>query len=409
MVLYEYFKLLTSFQMIFILLVIIVPINSFCDQNNIFKNDSEQYLTVNRSQRRGRRNKAEISWDAFQMLIDPTCHDIQSARLEIKINGVTSWMTSKENMTFVGRKRKWTVEIKPCFRYYFRIKFPPKGQEQESGHSYSTTPETSLEPLALEEISRSQYTPDPPSSISVNVSSHNAILSWKPSDCVTDYEVIYFEAGDEENLGIKTIKNETTIVITDLKPCTNYKISIYAIFNDNYGELVSAFATLPVKDIITDLEVDVKVGQHEIELSWPTWKSVSCIDQYEIEVHVANNFCLVKKEVVQKNVGSPSMVYNILGLTSNETYVIYIKPSFEKMDLLAKKIVLQTELSSDVVQDSNIKKKCILSKSISQVTNLKTSERHSDSFEKSIAITWPRTLTLQAYTFCVLLLNFSQL
>ena len=85
------------------------------------------------------------------------------------------------------------------------------------------------------------------------MSTQHAILTWNPSDCVTDYEVIYFETGEEDNLAIKKIKNETSVVIDNLKPCTNYKTSVYAIINDNYGELASDFAPKPARAVITEV------------------------------------------------------------------------------------------------------------------------------------------------------------
>lgn len=402
MMLYKHFKILTIFQKISILMIIVVQINSFCGQDNVFNDNSEQYLTVNRSQRRGRRNKAEVTWDAFQMLNDTTCHDIQSATLQIKIHGITTWETSKENMTFSGRKRKWTVGIKPCFRYYFRVRFPLNVQTKDRGYSGSTAPETSLEPLTKEELLASQYTPDPPSYISVNVSTQHAILTWNPIDCVTDYEVIYFETGKEDNLAIKKIKNETSVVIDNLKPCTNYKTSVYAIINDNYGELASDFATKPARAVITDLNIDVKVSSNEIEISWPTWENVSCINQYEIKAYVANHSCMVHEGVVQRNIGAPSLVYGILGLASNETYEIDIKPLFEQMDLNVKEITVQTEPSSDAIQDNDRKNICISNESTYQTIDIKTRQEENNLHERSIALGWRESLNIKLYYIVII-------
>ena len=64
-----------------------------------------------------------LIWDAFQMLNDPSCHQIQSAKLEIKIKDDTKWLESEENMINAGRKRKWSIEINVWVSVYCLVKF----------------------------------------------------------------------------------------------------------------------------------------------------------------------------------------------------------------------------------------------------------------------------------------------
>ena len=357
------FKLLATIQMIPMLVVIMEQIHSSCDQDDIFTNNSEKHLKVSRSQRRGRRNKADIVWDAFQMLNDPSCHNIQSAKLEIKTNNDNQWISSEENIINAGRKYKWSVDVKPCFKYSFRVKLPSNEVAKEVPTTYNLTPETILEPLTREELLASDYTPDPPTSVHVNVSNYKALLTWASTNCVTNYEVIYFESGDEDNVKIKKVENETSSALSDLKPCTNYKAIIYSIFNENYAETITDFTTLPMNDVASNLKIDLKVTSNEIQISWPTWENVSCIEQYRIGVRLANSSCLIQDEMIQREVCSPTIYHQIKGLASNETYTISIQPLFEEMKLDVMEKVVQTEFSSDKFHTTNVQNKCINEKS----------------------------------------------
>ena len=353
MIMNKYLRPVVTFYTILILNVTIIQVHSSCDQNNEFSENSEQYLKVSRSQRRGRRNKAEIIWDPFQMMNDPLCYDIQSAKLEIKTDKSANWTTSEEEFTIAGKKRKWTVDIKPCLTYSFRINLPFNSKTENSSMIHVITPEKILKPLMNQELLKSDYSPEPPNSMSANASSDSVVLSWESSDCVTEYEVVYFEIGYDDNSKTKLIKNKTSVIIDELIPCTIYNINVYSIFNDNYEDLETVFTTKPLKDVLSDLEVVVKVTSNEIQISWPTWENISCIKQYQIKARLANNSDFVQDEVVPKNIGSPTLTHHIKGLASNSNYTVYLIPLFEGIDLNVKEIHVKTEPSSDSIQIEN--------------------------------------------------------
>ena len=382
-----YLRLIATFHIMLILNVIIVQVYSSCDHNSVFSENSEQYMKVSRSQRRGRRNKAEITWDAFQMVNDPLCHNIQSAKLEFKTDKIVNWATSEEDFTVVGNKRKWTVDIKPCLTYTFRIKLQLNLETEKGSMVQVVTPEKILKPLTNQDLLKSDYTPNPPNFISANVSISSAVLNWEPSDCVTEYEVFYFEAGFEDNFKTKMIKNKTSVVIDELKPCTIYNINVYSIFNDNYEDLETEFTTKPVKDVLSDLEVDVRVTSNEIQISWPTWDDVSCIKQYQIKARLANNSDFIQNEIVQRNTGSPTLTSHIKRLESNSYYTIYIIPLFEDLDLNVKEIHVQTEPSSGLLQVENNLSNHSLNKNSSLKEEMKNSRKETGLTENSAGIT----------------------
>ena len=95
-----------------------------CDLDEGFKPGAEKFVTIRRSQKRGAKNKAEILWQPRDMLKDPTCYSVHEAELEMKQEGVDQWSITDIETKQHGKAIKLTVKIKPCLKYYFKIKVP---------------------------------------------------------------------------------------------------------------------------------------------------------------------------------------------------------------------------------------------------------------------------------------------
>jgi hypothetical protein len=178
-----------------IIFFIYVPrTHGICDTNLAFKTGAESHVIVRRSQRRGAKNKAEILWDPKAVLIDPTMFKVAAAHLEMRQDDQNSWNIAMVDTKNHGRNIKWSVKVKPCKKYHFRIKVT----ENNAISMKSCLPITeTLNSLSKEDIKQSGYIPDTPKAFVADVNYTYGELKWEVSDCAESYEVKYIAAGDE--------------------------------------------------------------------------------------------------------------------------------------------------------------------------------------------------------------------
>lgn len=312
-----------------------------CDSNGAFKDGAEQFVEIRRSQRRGAKNKAEILWDPTEMLTDPTRYKVAAAELEMMQDDDQEWSIADVTIKNHGKSIKWTVKVKPCKKYNFRIRVT---ENELNGGEACLPINQALDPLSPEEIQQSGYTPLAPTDFKANVYSGHAELSWKPSDCAESYEVGYDEAGEGE--GLQTLNpnpdTPTQITVTDLKPCTRYETFIYANLNTKYSELATEFATEPRLDAASTLAVDTNAGLDSVQVSWPSWDSVSCIDKYMVKACKSDSDECTDEKEVDKSVGSPFVSTAVSGLEACTDYILHIRPLFKDLDIEAKQISFRT-------------------------------------------------------------------
>ena len=313
-----------------------------CDSNGAFKDGAESFVTIRRSQRRGAKNKAEILWDPTEMLTDPAKYQVAAAELEMMQDNDGTWNIADVTIRNHGKAIKWTVKVKPCKTYNFRIKVT--GNDVSDGEACLPI-QQSLDPLSTEAIKNSGYTPAAVNGFDATVYSSHAELSWNPSDCAESYEVGYIKAGDGEG-SLTTLYPEadtpTEITVSDLEPCTRYETFIYANLNDKYSELATEFATEPRLDAASTLAVDTNAGLDSVQVSWPSWNSVSCIDKYEVKACKSDTDDCTEKEDIQKSVGSPFVSTTVTGLEPCTDYTLHIRPVFQDLDIEVKKVNFRT-------------------------------------------------------------------
>lgn len=282
------------------------------------------------------------------MLRDPTCYAVQAAELEMRQEGVNQWSIAKVETKPHGKAIKWTVKIKPCLKYYFRIKVTGNDTNSDST-SFELPPSLAIEPMSQENILKSGYTPDAPTGFKFEVSSADADLRWNPSDCATNYEISYLEAGGGSDSKVKSTGKITSGRVSNLKPCTRYDTVISAILGDEYGDLSTEFATEPRLDAATDLDVKTTPGLDSVHISWPAWQEVSCIDKYKVKACIADTGVCTEEEIVQKFVGSPFVNHKLTGLKPCTDYKLRIQPIFEDLNIDVKEVELRTN-SMDATQ-----------------------------------------------------------
>ena len=290
--------------------------------------------TVERSKRRGSKNKAEIKWQyPTEILSDRNCYNLPASKLEVK-EGDKEWGTTDYRLS-MGQSIKWTVPVKPCLKYEFRIKlFNADNLPQE------TTTSVSLEALNDEQAIKRGYVPEPITDFKTsNVGENSASLTWKRSECAKSYEINYNEQSNDAQISkpVDDIQNNREMVTTNidnLKPCSTYDAVIYSLLGENSGEFETQFSTKPDLNIKDKFRVEAVSTSDSVTISWPTWKNISCIQEYKIKTCV-NSTCCIKEATVKKTI-EPTIVYTETGLTDKQEYTFRIKPIFQGLDLNVK-------------------------------------------------------------------------
>ena len=290
---------------------------------------------VRRSQRRGSKNKADIKWDyPSEILQDPTCYKLPASKLEMK-EGNKPWVTIQDRVKLEAKLLKWTVDVKPCLNYDFRIKlFTDDDRPQE------TTTIASLPALNGEEVLNSGYKPEPPADFkATKITESSTTLTWEKSDCARSYELNYGDQNSDEPI-TKQLGDKSLATITGLQPCKTYVTHIYSALGEKYGEIEKQFSTKPDLNIRDKFQLEAISTSDSVQLSWPSWKNVSCIQEYKIKTCLTSTTCCIKEATVNKTV-NPMMIFKETGLKDKQSYTFRIKPIFKGLDLKVKeKVVL---------------------------------------------------------------------
>ena len=318
---------------------LVIASASSCDSSYGFQNGAKNFVIIRRSQRRGAKDLADILWQPADMLKDPSCYKVVAPELEIREEGNGWWKLAKVSTKTHGKAIKWSTKVKPCKRYFFRIRLT--GANINTNEAILEIPKA-LEPLSKEQLLESGYTPDAPSGLKSDVNANDADLSWNPSECAESYEISYVRAGTGDDATTVGTFERTYATITSLKPCTRYDTFIYAILGNQYSETSSEFTTEPRLDAASGMEVEVTPGLDSVLVSWPTWKAVSCISEYTLKVCDLKTMECTDKETMYKHVGSPFLTKKIPRLIPDTAYEVHLQPVFNDLRMNTKKITFRT-------------------------------------------------------------------
>ncbi len=188
-----------------------------------------------------------------------------------------------------------------------------------------------LGPATEEETVDSSFKPDAPENFGAKVGANSASLTWSKSDCALSYEIGLIESGDTSKIRSETVPagGESKINVGDLKPCTRYETTVSAILGDKYSEdLVSSFATKPRLDAVASLKPTFVTTLDTAVITWDTWQSVSCIDQYQVTIcHKLTKQCQ-PPVTVTKTQGMPTVSFTANNLDACTAYTFEIKPLY---------------------------------------------------------------------------------
>eukprot|EP00096_Caligus_rogercresseyi_P009763 TRINITY_DN3375_c0_g1_i1.p1 TRINITY_DN3375_c0_g1~~TRINITY_DN3375_c0_g1_i1.p1 ORF type:complete len:787 (+),score=243.48 TRINITY_DN3375_c0_g1_i1:665-3025(+) len=287
----------------------------------------------------------EVSWAPFDMLGSSSCYDPASAVLMYKPVGSEreGWKSTLAKQEASGRYSKWSIDdIKPCLEYEFQLQV--SGPEEEAIFQIPYK----LGPADAESIKESDFVPDMPTDVLAEEGANSVSLSWKNSDCAEAYEINYIESGASTgHVTLALQDGSTEINLSDMKPCTSYDISLYAILGDKYSEEKSyKIATKPRLDALSDLEPTIQTTMDALSLRWAAWENVSCIKEYDVKVcAVATSECR-ETERVSKQAELPDVTYEASELTPCTEYTVEIQPLFPDTEVEPKVFAFKTSSPS---------------------------------------------------------------
>lgn len=247
---------------------------------------------------------------------------------------------------------RWNVpNIKPCLKYQFRIQLV--GAKDGVPEAFFDLPEQ-LGPAAEDEIEASKFKPEIPDDFSARPLANSASITWSGSDCANSYQVVLSEAGDTSKSRTETV-SDTKLTVGDLKPCTRYETMINAVLHDEYSDdLADSFVTKPRLDAANNLKPVFATSLNSVSISWETWNSVSCINDYHVTVcHKQTRDCF-PTQTVSKSLSLPTVSFNIDNLEPCTAYTLEVLPIFPDTKIEKKVFDFKTdspEASSLVVSE----------------------------------------------------------
>jgi len=256
------------------------------------------------------------------------------------------WEEASNNQRSAGKSAKWIVSgIKPCLEYQFQIKV--EGAKPGVSEAMFELPQ-SLGPAAEEDIIDSGYKPEAPTDFAVKAGANSATVSWTQSDCALSYDVGFSESGEASKMRAETVPaGETRVNVGDLKPCTRYETTITAVLGDEFSDdLVQSFATKPRLDAVANLKPVFVTTLDAAVVTWDTWQSVSCIDEYQVTLcNKATKQCQ-PAETVTKTQGLPTVSFSAEGLEPCTTYTFEIRPLYPDTKIDEKVFEFKTKSPS---------------------------------------------------------------
>ena len=155
--------------------------------------------------------------------------------------------------------------------------------------------------------------------------------------------MVLSEAGDSSKSRTETV-SDTKLTVGDLKPCTRYETMINAVLHDEYSDdLTDSFVTKPRLDAANNLKPVFTSSLDSVSVSWETWSSVSCINDYQVTVCNKQTKDCFPMQTVSKSLSLPTVSFNIDNLEPCTTYTLEVLPLFPDTKIDRKVFDVKTD------------------------------------------------------------------
>ncbi|XP_003340159.3 tenascin-N [Monodelphis domestica] len=229
---------------------------------------------------------ATISWDPVQAVIDRYLVRYTSADGETKEIPVVK---DKTTTLLTG--------LRPGMDYTVYVWAEKGNQESKKANTKAPT-----------EID------DPKNLITNRVTEDTATISWDPVQAVIDKYMVRYSSADGETREIPVGKDETTTILTDLRPGVDYTVYVWAVKGDRESKKANTKAPTEIddpKNLITN-----RVTEDTATISWDPVQAV--IDKYMVRYTSADG------ETREIPVGKDKTTTTLTGLRPGMDYTVHV-------------------------------------------------------------------------------------
>ena len=242
----------TKFGMIVFLLFSTV----FSEQHiSMFRPDAEDKVQLG-FMNQGRKQRADFSkmfvdWEPRAMVADTSLlGNLDDQVVEVREGEEGEWQ--RVDTAPIARSGMYRVQVtmaRPCRPHWIRILVPRADGSMEVYQHPQPLPAATREQLTS---FQRKFVPSQPENLHTNaLSPSSASISWLASPCAEAYEVYVGER--------RETTNQTSLLVENLQPCSNFDISVSAVLGgQRSGDAVGYLTTPPPEDAMSSVDVQVK-------------------------------------------------------------------------------------------------------------------------------------------------------
>merc|ERR1712004_790415 len=331
-----------KFKMILYLILLLVTFSK--QEQSIFQADASDKVKlgfVNQNQEhRADFSKMVVDWEPRAMVMDVALlGDLDNQVVEVREEEVDEWQrVDNAPKQRAGLFRVRSTMAQPCRPHWVRILMPTTDGSLEVYEHPRPLPAATREQLTRHQR---KFVPSQPENLQARAL----------SSCSELYEVY---VGDR-----KETTNDTSIVLDNLDPCSDYEVSVSAVLGDQRSEeAVSYLTTPPTEDVMTTLDIQVNEGASSVMALWTPPTSLMCVTSYSITLCLHEAKCQDPK--IQGADGQGGIVmFRARDLTPCSNYTLHIAPRFGEFSFEANSVKANTHLGDceQDLQDQSLEEK----------------------------------------------------
>jgi len=322
---------------------------AFSEQHiSIFRADAADKVElgfVNQGQQhRADFSKMVVDWEPKAMVINTSLlGNLEDQMVEVREGKEGEWekVDTAPNQR-AGMYRVRVTMTQPCQPHWVRILVPKADGSKEVYQHPDPLPAATREQLTS---FQRKFVPSQPENLQANaLSSTSASISWQASPCAELYEVY---VGDR-----RETTNNTSLLVDDIQPCSNFDISVSAVLGDQRSEeAVGYLSTPPSEDAMSLVDVQVNDGASSVMALWTPPPSLSCVSSYAVTLCQKDAKC--QDPLLQEAEGETVMFF-ARGLAPCSNYTLHIVPQFGDFSFQAISAKASTHLGDceeDLMED----------------------------------------------------------
>ena len=240
-----------------ILFLVLLSVTHSKQEQSIFQSDASDKVKlgfVNQNQEhRADFSKMVVDWEPRAMVMDVALlGDLDDQVVEVREEEVGEWQrVDNAPKQRAGMFRVRSTMARPCRPHWVRILMPTTDGSLEVYEHPRPLPAATREQLSTYQR---KFVPSQPKNLQAHAhSSSSASVSWQASPCAEVYEVYVSDR--------KETTNDTSILLDNLDPCSDYEVSVSAVLGDQRSEeAVGYLTTPPAEDVMTTVDIQVKLA-----------------------------------------------------------------------------------------------------------------------------------------------------